>query len=378
LQQEYTDKSAEYEADLAAWRKARDEALSSKKNNSREAKKQALLELGPEPQGPINAILTTEEPTYEGLVKAFVFGWPAVGLFSDEGGRFIGGHGMNADNQLKTIAGLSKLWDGAPITRTRGGDGNILLYGRRLSLHLMMQPEVSDILFSNSLLTAQGILSRCLVTQPESKIGHQPYKEADVYGHPAMKRYFARLLDILEAPLPLAEGTRNELAPRRITLAPDAKRLWIQFHDHIQGLMRPEQPLAPIQGLAAKAAEHVARLAGILTLVDDLHAGGISKAHIEAGIELVQFYLNEALRLFNSSAINPDLLLAKKLLTWAQTRGRPLYLRAIYREGPNAIRDKATAHRIVGILENHGWIRRIPGGAEIDGAHRKDAWEVHP
>jgi hypothetical protein len=252
LQQQYTEKIAEYEADLAAWRKARDEALSSKHNKGRESKKTALMELGSEPQGPIDAILTTEEPTYEGLVKAFVYGWPSIGLFSDEGGRFVGGYGMNPENQLKTIAGLSKLWDGSPITRTRGGDGNILLYGRRLSLHLMIQPEVSDLLFSNRLLTDQGILSRCLVAYPQSKIGYQPYKELDLYQHDTMKRYFARLLEILEAPLPLAEGTRNELSPRRLCLTPDAKRLWVRFHDHVQSLMRPEQPLAPIQGACSK------------------------------------------------------------------------------------------------------------------------------
>ena len=377
LQQQYAEGITEHEADLAAWRKARDEALSSKHNKGRESKKTALMELGPEPRGPIDAILTTEEPTYEGLVKAFVYGWPSVGLFSDEGGRFVGGYGMNPENQLKTIAGLSKLWDGSPITRTRGGDGNILLYGRRLSLHLMLQPEVSDFLFGNSLLTAQGILSRCLVTFPQSAIGYQPYKEVDVYQHPTMKRYFARLLAILEAPLPLAEGTRNELSPRRLGLASGAKRTWIKFHDHVQSLMRPEQPLAPVQGLAAKAAEHAARLSGTLALVENLDAGSISENHIEAGIELAQFYLSEALRLFSAS-INPDLLLAEKLLTWAHARGTPLYLRAVYQYGPNSIRDKETARRIVGILENHGWIRRIKDGAEIDGAHRREAWEVHP
>src|SRR5262249_10815202 len=146
----------------------------------------------------------------------------------------------------------------------------------------------------------------------------------------------------------------------------------------IQGLMRPEQPLASIQGLAAKAAEHAARLAGILILIADLQASAISKVYIEAGIELVQFYLNEALRLFNSASINPDLLLAEKLLLWARTRGKPLYLRAVYQYGPNAIRDKATAHRIVSVLENHGWIRRLKDGAGVDGAHRREAWEVRP
>lgn len=130
------------------------------------------------------------------------------------------------------------------------------------------------------------------------------------------------------------------------------------------------------RGLAAKAAEHVARLGGTLALVENLDAGTIGKHHIEAGIELAQFYLSEALRLFNSAAMNPDLLLAKKLLNWVRSRGTPLYLRAVYQYGPNSIRDKETARRIVRILEGHGWIRRIKDGAEIDGAHRREAWEV--
>ena len=378
LQQQYGEQSAEYEADLVAWRKARDEALSSKTYKTREEKKRAVLALGSEPEEPINAILMTEEPTYEGLVKAFAHGWPSVGLYSDEGGRFLGGHGMNQDNQLKTSAGLSKLWDGSPITRTRSGDGNLLLYGRRLSVHLMVQPEVSNLLFGNSLLTSQGLLSRCLVASPQSRIGHQPYKEMDVYQDPSLKQYFARISALLEAPLPLAKGTRNELSPRQLLLSPEAKQTWIQFHDHIQTLVRSDQPLASIQGLAAKAAEHAARLAGILALVEDPQVGEIEGTLIEAGIELVQFYLDEALRLFNAAAINPDLLLAEKLLSWARLRGGLIYLRAIYQYGPNAIRDKATARRILHLLENHGWVRSVPGGAEIDGAQRRDVWEVRP
>ena len=76
--------------------------------------------------------MTCEEPTYEGLVKALDTGWPSMGIFSDEGGRFLGGHGMNSENQLKTISGLSKMWDGKAITRTRAGDGSHKIYGRRL------------------------------------------------------------------------------------------------------------------------------------------------------------------------------------------------------------------------------------------------------
>ena len=65
-------------------------------------------------------MLTCPEPTYEGLVKHLVFGQPSVGIFSAEGGQFIGGHGMNEEAMLRTAAGLSCLWDGETIKRVRG------------------------------------------------------------------------------------------------------------------------------------------------------------------------------------------------------------------------------------------------------------------
>lgn len=369
---------ATYQADHAAWKKAKDEALSDKKNKSRQAKKDALLDIGPEPQPPIDPVMITEEPTYEGLVKSLACGWPSMGIFSDEGGRFLGGHGMNSDNQLKTAAGLSKLWDGDPITRTRGGDGNMLLYGRRLSVHLMIQPEISAALFSNRMLIGQGLMSRCLVCFPESNIGHRPYQEACLSDTPEMKRYFARILSILESDLPIQEDTQNQLTPRQLPLNPTAKNAWIAFHDHIESLCRDGGPLSPIKGFAAKAAEHAARLAGVLTLVDDLHAVAIQLQHIKAGIELAQFYLGEALRLFNSAAEDPDLALAEKLLTWARDKSHSLIsLPLVYQTGPNAIRDKEKAKRIVKILEDHCWLIPVEGGAKVAGKHRRDVWEVN-
>ena len=369
---------ATYQADHAAWKKSRDDALLSKSNKGREAKKEALLKIGAEPQAPIDPVLMTEEPTYEGLVKSLACGWPSMGIFSDEGGRFLGGHGMNSDNQLKTATGLSKLWDGDPITRMRGGDGNMMLYGRRVSVHLMVQPSIGTALFGNRMLIGQGLLSRCLVAYPDSNIGNRLYKETDLLNTPELLRYFARMMDILEAELPIKQDTQNQLLPRQISLEPDAKSIWIAFHDHVEGLCIGGAELSPIKGFAAKAAEHAARLAGMLALVDDLSIKAIHKQHIESGIELSQFYLGEALRLFHSAAEHPDLELAEKLITWARHKSHKLLsLPLIYQAGPNGIRDKNTAQRIVKILENHDWLIPIEGGAEVAGKHRREVWEVN-
>ena len=377
LRAEYEGSIQEYEADYAAWKKSHDEILSSRDHDTRLAKKDALMEVGPEPVSPINGTLVTREPTYEGLVKALADGWPSMGIFSNEGGRFVGGHGMNQDNRLKTASGLSELWDGAPISRTRGGDGNSLIYGRRLSLHLMVQPEISTLLLGDQLLLSQGLLSRCLVAYPESTIGNRPYKPINLLNSQGMRRYFARLSNILEQPLPLMENTRNELAPRELTLEPDAKHLWVQFHDHVEGLLGDGRELSPIKGLAAKGAEHCARLAGILAVVDDLQTTVVKRHHVEAGIALAQYYLGEGLRLFNNSHDNPDLILAERLLAWAQTlESKPVYLQLVYQYGPNQIRDQETARKIIRILEAHGWLEPIPGGQEIEGIHRKEVWRV--
>ena len=49
----------------------------------------------------------------------------------------------------------------------------------------------------------------------------------------------------------------------------------------------------------------------------------------------------------------------------------------IYQYGPNAVRDKATAKRIVGILEDHSWLHLVNGGVVVDGKHRQEVWMVH-
>ena len=160
-------KLQDYINDRDAWQAARNAAKREWKGD-RDATKAALDALGPPPVPPLEPLLTCPEPTYEGLCKLFAAGQPSLGIFTTEGGQFIGGHGMSEDNKLKTASGLSDLWDGNPIRRVRSGDGATMLPGRRLSTHLMAQPGVADILFRDSLLADQGLLSRLLVTAPDS------------------------------------------------------------------------------------------------------------------------------------------------------------------------------------------------------------------
>lgn len=374
LEDRHADEIRQHQAEMTAYKMGREAVI--KKNRSIQENRDALLALGPEPEPPLIPMMMCEEPTLEGMQKLLFYGQPGIGVISDEGGRMIGGHGMNQDNRLKTAAGLSALWDGSRFSRVRAGEGAASARGRRVTMHLMIQPSIAQALLSDQQLLDQGLLSRCLVSWPESTAGQRQYRAMDLNRCPEVLNYWRRIDDILHTPKPLAEGKRNELEPRTLTLAPEAKRLWTAFHDHVETRLGEGGQFAPIRGFANKAAEHAARLAGVLTLVEDLNAPNIPIRHMQSGLELTNHYLTESLRLFNAGATDPDLELAEQVLEWARKQGRHVALPTIYTFGPSRIRNKKEAERIVRALEQHGWFKRVAGGMEIDGKHRKDVWEV--
>jgi hypothetical protein len=376
LREHWEAQQPDYENAKLAWDKAR-EAITRKAKGDRARIKSELDALGQAPAPPLAPLLTCPEPTYEGIVKLFAVGFPSLGIFAAEGGQFIGGHGMSDEAKLRTSAGLSAAWDGDPFKRVRSGEVTVLP-GRRLAMHLMAQPDVASMMLNDPLLADQGILSRILPTAPESTSGHRPWHEPLGESELAMKRYGARLLDILELPLPVEANGKNTLVPRALPLSTEARRLWIGFYDHVERRVASGGELEPVRGLANKLPEHAARLAAVVTLMRDIHAAEIACPEMQAGIELAQHYATEGLRLFGASRIRGELRLAKQLLNWLRSHWNvsAISLPDIYQRGPSVIRDKAKASRIVTILEDHGYLARIECGAEIEGKWRREAWRL--
>ena len=365
MREVYDDETEQHRNEHDAWEKQRHQILSDKAVYPNKASKQAALaEIGKEPEPPLTPMLLAPEPTYEGLVRLLREGQPAIGVFSNEGGRFVGSHAMNAENRLKTSAAFSELWDGQPIRRTRQGDGSFVLHGRRVSTHLMLQPGVASLLLSDPMLNDQGILTRFLVVYPETTAGTRFQRDANPEGDAAIRRYGARLLDMLETDLPLAEEQRNELEPRPLPLAADATLVWTKFADHIEARLAPGGDLEPIREFASKVAEHAARLAAVLALVDDIDAPSVPGDAMARGVMLAQHYLSEMLRLEAAGLTTPDIALAERLLAWLHERWteRMVSVVDIYQRGPATIRDKKGARRIVDILEDHGWLEPVAEG----------------
>ncbi len=363
----------------ATWRARRDRILATlkKKDAKAEDVEAELARLGPEPAAPPSEDRVCTEPTFEGLVRFFVTGQPSAGLFSDEGGQFLGGHAMNAENRQKTLAALNALWMGDPIRRTRAGDGHYTLYGRRLALHLMVQPLAAATLLSDPLAVDMGFLARCLIAEPPSTIGTRLH--AHVRSDPeALAAYAARLRAILGAPLPMDPETR-ELRPRLLRLSEPARRLLIEYSDTVDKLQAPGGRLEHVTAAASKSAEQAARIAGVLTMWRDLQAEEVDLADMARGIELAQYYLSEAVRLSDAATVSVDVERAERLRRWLlESWPHPEVLLAdVVRRAPiRALRESPAARRALDLLEGHGWLEPLEPGVVVRGKPRKRAWRI--
>lgn len=388
LVKQYRKQFSEYKTIYELWKRKREQALRAAVENNKDHN----LIFCDEPKPPCEGLMLCDEPTIEGLEQLLEKGQPSVGIFSDEAGRLVGGHAMNADNALKTACGLSNLWDGKPFTKVRKGDGSKIFYGRRLSMHLMMQPIVLHEILGNRLLMGQGILARCMFTAPLPLSGTRTYQEVDLGKDAAILAYYDLLNRILDRPYPKQCSQEDvddakfnpgdALEPARITLDAEAKTRWIMFHNETDKKMAANGLYFSIKPFASKAAEQVLRISALFSFSEQLTSVGsqpkISIDHVNRAILLVEFYLNETLRIMGCSVSNPDVALAILVLEWLKkSRQEQIFsITDVYQNGPSQIRDAELAKRIMKILESYHQV--IPmQGTIINGAKVKMAWKLN-
>lgn len=383
LRAQFEAEQLHYNIDKSAY----DAALSKSKQSGgkdRDAIRRAMEDCGRPPIPPAQPMLLVEDPTIEGVVKLLDEAYPSVGLFSDEGAKMLGGYSMQEDKRASTGAQLSQMWDGKPIKRVRGGDVTKFLAGRRVSLHLMVQPGVALGLFGDKSLRDQGMLSRMLVAYPKSIKGERLWKEPTPESHAALAAYHSRLDSLLTVSFDNMDPETRELTFSIASLQPEARAMWIRFSDHIEKQQGKNGPLEEISDLASKIAEHAARLAAIISYYEGgliVARDGISTSAMAAGIQLGQFYLSEALRLYNAGSVDEDSDNASALIEFIRKKeAKQVGMRWLSRSAPKNVRPARILRRAVELLVEAGHLHPIKGGAqiEIDGVtmHQKEAFTV--
>lgn len=94
LYDNYTAELPAYRNKMDAWEAER-EKIKRDKQGDVAGKTSKFDALGIPPNPPLTPMLTCPEPTFEGLCKLYTNGMPMLGICSDEGGQFVGGHGLS-------------------------------------------------------------------------------------------------------------------------------------------------------------------------------------------------------------------------------------------------------------------------------------------
>jgi hypothetical protein len=384
LRKAHAAEAEEQRVRLASWQKAEKAILGDKKAD-RGAIEERLRDLGPPPRAPFTPLLTCPEPTFQGLCKLLAEGPGLAGVFSSEGGTFIGGHGLKKDDKLMTASALSEVWDGSPIKRVRGGEGVQILPGRRVAMHLMVQPNVADGFIGDPLLLGQGLLARFLITWPQSKMGGRVFRAAareEVYSLISHTRALEEAL-ALPLPRPPERGENadpGELWPRGLGLAPGAKSALIEFADYCEALLAPGKAFADpaISGFANKLCEHATRLAAVFTFAENTGATEVTEATAEAAITVARWYAAERLRIIEAGAIDPNVQTAEALRVWLFDVWDEVNISAsdVAQFGPNSIRDAERAREGLELLASKSWLEPLPSGGDVKGKRRRVAWRI--
>lgn len=267
------------------------------------------------PEPPRIPRLLYADATPEALAYGLAKEWPSGGVVSAEAGIVFGSHGMGKDSVMRNLGLLNQLWDGTSLTIDRRKEGgSFTVRGARLTVALQVQEPTLREFFTRSgaLARGTGFLARFLVAWPESTIGHRPFTEAPEHW-PHLDAFHRRITEILNLPAPVDDD--GALTPILLTMTPEAKTAWMNYHDAIESELSIGGELYDVKDVAAKSADNAARLATLFQMFEGA-GGAIGADAFEGASRITAWHLSEARRFFGELALPAELADAARLDGW--------------------------------------------------------------
>jgi uncharacterized protein DUF3987/bifunctional DNA primase/polymerase-like protein len=300
-----------------------------------------------------------EGGTVEGLRQLLANHWPSIVCNNSDAGDFLTGHSMREGRELGTSAFFCKLWDGQIRGVMRGQDRKpITLYGRRVSLSWMVQPQHVEALVNQG-TASQGLLSRLLVCYPTSLIGRRKYLVPDAANLSVLDSYNNRIKELLNTPMDM-DPHSGRLSPLPLYLDAPGKALYAQLSDFYESTLADGGINQAIRDYANKAGQHLARIAGVLAAFES--ATTIGSDHLDRAHILLDFYLAEWRDLHpRLGALDPETQKAVALLGWLLEKApTPFKLQDCYQYGPRICGRAAEPVRaILAELQRRGYVRAL-------------------
>jgi putative DNA primase/helicase len=100
-----------------------------------------------------------------------------------------------------------------------------------------------------------------------------------------------------------------------LSLTPEAKAAWVQYHDAIESELASGGELYDVRDVASKTADNAIRLAALFQIFEGT-GGAVGLDCFESGSRIAAWHLNESRRFFGELALPVELANAARLDRW--------------------------------------------------------------
>lgn len=280
--------------------------------------------------------------------------WPSGAIVSSEAGVIFGSHGMRADTAMRNLALHNVLWEGGEHKVSRRSQDSYHVKGARLTVSLQVQSNVIEKFMQQSgdIARGSGWLARYLIAQPRSTQGNRPYQEPNKQ-LPHLEAFSAKLLALLRKELPFKDDKSISLDPVTLTLDANAKTVWVDYYNLVEGMLKPMGEFVDFKDIASKSADNAARIAALFHLVEYGTEGEINQEAMYGAASLAMWYLSESRRIItelsHTGRASPAYRLEKWLIEQCKELGtNQISTRAARQSSParNAQFDKYAAELV--------------------------------
>lgn len=266
---------------------------------------------------PINATLTLDDATAEGILDRFIMddvynqSWA-----TDEAGKFFGGYSMKADTNANALSIFTSLWSGGKVQRMRSKRGKGATYKTnaydcRFTLDLSGQAVILESAINDPLLTGQGLLARCLFSAEASLIGDRDWiTERTPHENPHLIAFWKRCRAFLDKGVSYyPNGT-----PKRLNLpfGKGARQTLSRYQQRIEYEQAKGGRLANHTAFASRMAENASRIATLFAWFDGCER--VEVEYLEQAFLLTDYSMNAWLNYGEQSSDEPSDI--EKLLGW--------------------------------------------------------------
>ena len=245
LEADYGEQWQNYKIDLKAYQSEMKAVERDMRGHARQHIAEALRDVGAAPLPPLRPDAIARMPTYKGLLNLLRDGQPSVALINDDSSGFIKG----ALNDAEMVTLLTDIWSATPYRRITDRE-RLLLKGRRLSAHLMVQPNHADALLHGAHTAEQGIIPRFNIAIAPLRQKTAP--KGDIVAQERIVGEFNNRVAALIAH-PGAVKNRNEVVvDQPLVMTSEAEELFVRFLEEMAASSQPGAPLAAIRSSAIR------------------------------------------------------------------------------------------------------------------------------